>query len=105
MILAMVHIARVYRTLPNFPVNILTIHRLLLASLLVSAKFFDDSFLNNARYARVGGVAGREINMLEVEFLFLIDFNLAVTEAEYAKIYAELVIRNPFNPNRSLNER
>jgi hypothetical protein len=31
MILSMIHIARIFRTLPNFPVNILTIHRLLLA--------------------------------------------------------------------------
>lgn len=94
MILSMVHIARVYRTYPNFPINILTIHRLLLTSLLISAKFFDDSFLNNSRYARVGGVKCQELNMLEVELLFLIDFNLYVTETEYAKIFTQLVSTN-----------
>jgi hypothetical protein len=40
-------------------------------------------------------VEGKHLNMLEVEFLFLIDFNLFVTEVEYAKIYYELVVNNP----------
>lgn len=95
MILSIVHIARICRTLPNFPVNSLTIHRLLLASLLISAKFFDDSRTNNGRYALLGGVTLKEMNQLEVEFLFLIDFNLFVTESEYTHIYRELVTHNP----------
>lgn len=94
MILAMIHIARIYQKLPNFPVNILTIHRLLLVSVMVSAKFFDDSFLNNARYAHVGGVDGDDLNMLELEYLFLIDFNLYVSYEDYANIFCTLVIDN-----------
>jgi hypothetical protein len=91
LIMAVMHIARLHRYLSNFPINILTIHRLLLASLVVSAKFFDDSILNNARYARVGGVRGAELNMLEVEFLFLIDFSLWVDVEQYNRIYLALI--------------
>ena len=95
LILSMIHINRIYRLLPNFPVNLLTIHRLLLTSVLISAKFYDDRFLNNARYARVGGVDKKEMNVLEVELLFLLDFDLFVTTEEYHKIYRELVLSNP----------
>lgn len=59
-------------------------------SVMVSAKFFDDSYLNNRRYAHLGGVTTHELNMLEVEFLFLIDFNLFVSSEEYIKIYQGL---------------
>lgn len=90
LMLSMINLARIYRLLSNFPVNILTIHRLLLTSILISAKFFDDRFVNNAGYARVGGIEKKEMNMLEVEFLFLIDFNVVVTTEEYEKIYKEL---------------
>ncbi len=44
-------------------------------SVLVSAKFFDDSFLNNARYARVGG--GRQLTF--VLLIVCIDSRLCVT--------------------------
>ena len=90
LILSMVHLSRFYRLLPTFPVNVLTIHRLLLVSVLISAKFFDDAFLNNACYAKIGGVETKEMNMLELEFLFLLDFKVFVTTEEYQQIYKEL---------------
>ncbi|KAD7478979.1 hypothetical protein E3N88_02115 [Mikania micrantha] len=34
---------------------------------------------NNAFYARVGGVTNAELNRLELEFLFMLDFDLTVT--------------------------
>jgi hypothetical protein len=94
MVLAMLNLSRIYRTHTNFVVNALTVHRLLLASVLCSAKFFDDSFLNNARYARIGGVTTKELNSLEIEFLFLIDFNLFYSVSEYNAYYHELVTTN-----------
>lgn len=54
-IMAMSYIARVYKTIHTFPVNIFTMHQLLLCSVMVSAKFFDDSFETNAVYAKLGG--------------------------------------------------
>ncbi|KAK9015592.1 hypothetical protein V6N11_006692 [Hibiscus sabdariffa] len=40
----------------------LNVHRLLITSVLVAAKFIDDAFFNNAYYARVGGVSTAELN-------------------------------------------
>ena len=39
----------------------------------------NDRHYNNAFYARVGGVTNVELNRLEVEFLFMLDFELTVS--------------------------
>ncbi|XP_042474991.1 cyclin-P3-1-like [Macadamia integrifolia] len=57
----------------------LNVHRLIITSVMVAAKFFDDAFFNNAYYARVGGVSTSEMNRLEMKFLFGLDFRLHVT--------------------------
>ncbi|KAJ8543165.1 hypothetical protein K7X08_005688 [Anisodus acutangulus] len=54
----------------------LNVHRLLITSVMVAAKFIDDAFYNNAYYARVGGVTTKELNKLEMKFLFGLDFRL-----------------------------
>ncbi|KAF8019877.1 hypothetical protein BT93_G0537 [Corymbia citriodora subsp. variegata] len=63
----------------DVPLTSLNIHRLLITSLTVAAKFIDDSFFNNAYYAKVGGVSTSELNRLEMKFLFSIDFRLHVS--------------------------
>ncbi|KAJ1433070.1 Cyclin-like [Sesbania bispinosa] len=57
----------------------LNVHRLLITSIMLAAKFMDDAFFNNAYYAKVGGVSTCEINRLEMSFLFGIDFRLQVS--------------------------
>ncbi|KAG6429146.1 hypothetical protein SASPL_107186 [Salvia splendens] len=69
----------------NLCLNSLNIHRLLITSVMVAAKFIDDAFFNNAYYARVGGVSTRELNKLEMKFLFGVDFQLHVTVQTFKK--------------------
>ena len=57
---------------------------------MTAAKFYDDSFFNNELYARIGGVSVDELNALELEFVFLINFSLLITEEEFQKYYNEL---------------
>ncbi|XP_031402223.1 cyclin-P3-1 [Punica granatum] len=57
----------------------LNVHRLLITSIMVAAKFIDDAFFNNAYYAKVGGVSTFELNRLEMKFLFGINFRLYVS--------------------------
>ncbi|GAU23356.1 hypothetical protein TSUD_334030 [Trifolium subterraneum] len=57
----------------------LNVHRLLITSIMLAAKFMDDAFFNNAYYAKVGGVSTSELNRLEMSFLFGIDFRLQVS--------------------------
>ncbi|KAL1351495.1 hypothetical protein HN51_015415 [Arachis hypogaea] len=63
----------------------LNVHRLLITSIMVAAKFMDDAFFNNAYYARVGGVSTSELNRLEMSFLFGIDFRLQVSIGTFGK--------------------
>jgi hypothetical protein len=55
-VLALVYIDRLIQSNPTFVVNSLNIHRLLITSVMLAAKFFDDQYFNNAYYAKVGGV-------------------------------------------------
>lgn len=69
----------------------LNIHRIIITSLMLAAKFFDDQYFNNAFYAKVGGVPCVEMNSLELEFLFSINFGLQVPTEVYEKYNCELV--------------
>jgi hypothetical protein len=45
---------------------------------------------NNCFYAKIGGVALREINALEIDFLELIQFELYIDTKVYCRFYEEL---------------
>lgn len=80
---AYIYIDRLVHRQPNFPVISLNIHRLLLTSVMIAAKMLDDAHYNNAFYARVGGVSIAELNRLEVDLLFRLDFRLKVTTSVF----------------------
>jgi len=86
----LVYVDRIIQGNPNFIVNSLNIHRLLITSVMLAAKFFDDQYFNNAYYAKVGGVPCTEMNSLEVEFLFMTNFTLFVSTETYKQYYEEL---------------
>ena len=54
------------------------VHRVLLATTLISAKLLDDECYNNTYWASVGGVALTHLNQLEVELMSLLNFSLLV---------------------------
>ncbi|XP_073525907.1 uncharacterized protein [Phyllobates terribilis] len=64
-------------------VDSLNIHRLLITSVLIAAKFMDDMYYNNAYYARIGGISTKEMNFLEVEFLFGLGFRLNISPSTF----------------------
>lgn len=66
------------------------VHRLLITSVMLAAKFIDDAFFNNAYYAKVGGVSTAELNRLEMKFLFAIDFRLKVNVDTFKKYCSQL---------------
>lgn len=67
----------------------LNVHRLVLTGVLLSAKFLDDHYYNNAFYAKVGGVSTAELNRLEVEMLQLLGFRLLVPREELEQLLAD----------------
>jgi len=108
LVMSFIHISRIYHAnqsaaaqmaagvpLPPgaprpFHLNTLSIHRLLLVSILCSSKFFDDFYYNNSHYAKIGGVALKELNVLEVEFLALVAFDLHIPAKIFKRFHREL---------------
>ncbi|KVF02455.1 cyclin-U4-1-like, partial [Cynara cardunculus var. scolymus] len=78
-VVAYIYLDRFAKKQPLLPINSLNVHRLLVTSVLISIKFMDDMCYNNAYYAKVGGISTAEINLLEVDFLFGLGFQLNVT--------------------------
>lgn len=74
------------------------VHRLVLAALRVAMKALEDLSYPHARFARVGGVAERELTRLEITFCFLTDFDLRVDA------HALLCQNNLLNGTSSLME-
>eukprot|EP00927_Polykrikos_kofoidii_P021147 TRINITY_DN2011_c0_g2_i1.p1 TRINITY_DN2011_c0_g2~~TRINITY_DN2011_c0_g2_i1.p1 ORF type:complete len:196 (-),score=25.58 TRINITY_DN2011_c0_g2_i1:93-680(-) len=84
-VLCLIYIDRIVMLHPGFPVCRLSIHKLILTAAMLAVKFFDDIYYSNAYYAKVGGVKPKEINLLETQFLRLIDWRLHVTPEQYGQ--------------------
>ncbi|ERS95652.1 hypothetical protein HMPREF1624_07726 [Sporothrix schenckii ATCC 58251] len=74
-----------------FVVDSFNIHRLIIAGVTCASKFFSDVFYTNARYAKVGGLPLAELNHLELQFLILNDFRLAIP-IEDLEAYATMLV-------------
>ncbi|KNE58734.1 hypothetical protein AMAG_04288 [Allomyces macrogynus ATCC 38327] len=78
----LVYLDRMARARVPFIVCSSNVHRLLITAVMVATKFHSDVFYTNAHYAKVGGVSVAELNQLELEFLFMNEFNLMVPPEE-----------------------
>ncbi len=72
-------------------VNKNNLDSLLITAVMLAAKFFDDRFYNNEYYSKVGGISNKEINILEIEFLNYINFNLYVDPVIFFKYRQRLL--------------
>ena len=90
---AMIYLQRAFQNHPDI-VSTRTIHRLIISSVVVSAKF--NGHVSDLSYvARVGGLQVPELVRLEVQFLSLINWNLFVTEDEYYAAAFSYLNSNP----------
>ncbi|GAP90080.1 putative nuc-1 negative regulatory protein preg [Rosellinia necatrix] len=87
LLLSMVYyIDRLCALYPDFTINTLTVHRFLITAATVAGKGLSDSFWNNSFYARVGGVKVAELKLLELEFLYRVDWRI-VPVPEVLEVY------------------
>ncbi|KAM3403940.1 hypothetical protein ACQJBY_007190 [Aegilops geniculata] len=89
-----------YLQQPNVYMTPFSVHRLLITSVVVAAKFTDDAFFNNAFYARVGGISTIEMNRLELDLLFNLDFRLKVNLETFGSYCLQLEKHAPVSPER-----
>lgn len=93
-LLSMVYyIDRLCAFYPAFTVSSLTIHRFLIASATVASKGLSDSFWTNKTYSRVGGISMTELAMLELEFLFRVQWRIVPQPEVLVDYYQSLVER------------
>ncbi|KAB2071457.1 hypothetical protein E1A91_A08G230800v1 [Gossypium mustelinum] len=85
-VVALIYIDRFLQRIDAYLTS-LSVHRLLITSVMVAAKFMDDQHYNNAYYAKVGGISREEMNRLEMRFLFDLDFRLNVTTEVFNKYW------------------
>ncbi len=75
----------------NISLSYYNIYKLILASLITAIKYNEDFFYSQDFYARLGMVTLHELNILEHEFIELIDFDLFVDEELYEKYNNDLL--------------
>ena len=72
------------------------IHKILFSSILMAIKFNEDDFYDNKYYSKIAGVKSKELNVLEYDFIKLLNCKLYVSRDLYDKY--ELYLKN-FNYN------
>jgi len=83
LIFSLIYIDRLGALDGRFMVTSYNVHRLVLTSILMAAKFYDDIHFKNSHYANVGGISVKEINILEKIFLNELNFDLHVGKKLY----------------------
>eukprot|EP00961_Rhodomonas_salina_P250977 3393026-Rhodomonas_salina.1 len=76
-VVGILYLERMKRIFPSVCLTSRNFQRLLLTACMTAAKFLDDSYYSNKRWADVGGLDTKELNRLELEFLFRIGFSLS----------------------------
>jgi len=102
-VLALIYIDRIIRKNSNFRVNSLNVHRLMITSIMLGAKYSYNHYFNNAYFGKIGGVSLKEMNLLEIEFLFMINFNLYVETSMY-ETYNERLLMSHSQPQENVQK-
>ena len=90
-IVALILLDRLVTEKTNVAITPNTMHKLFLCAILIASKFNTDMHVSNTVWAAIGGVRVEELNVLELEFLFMLGFSLIIKKEEYERYEAELV--------------
>ncbi|KAI3800432.1 hypothetical protein L1987_28523 [Smallanthus sonchifolius] len=105
-VVAYVYIDRFCRSQPEFRIIGRNVHRLLITTIMVASKYVEDMNYRNSYFARVGGITTKEMNSLELDFLFLMNFkmhvNLSVFESYCCHLEREVSIGGGYHIEKTL---
>eukprot|EP00826_Nyctotherus_ovalis_P039910 TRINITY_DN3874_c0_g1_i8.p1 TRINITY_DN3874_c0_g1~~TRINITY_DN3874_c0_g1_i8.p1 ORF type:complete len:164 (-),score=11.17 TRINITY_DN3874_c0_g1_i8:137-628(-) len=89
-VIAFIYIDRLLQNNPGFLLSKLNIHRLILSTVILAAKYSEDEYVDNATFSKIGGIPLPELNLLEAYTLILLHYNLRVTTELYYQYLHEL---------------
>lgn len=92
-ILAFIYIDRLLQKNPGVVLSSRNIHRLLLSAVVLAIKYSDDIYADNLTYAKIGGVALEELNILERDMLRLLHYSLFTHADVYFQYLSELQLQ------------
>lgn len=78
------------------------LHRLVLVSVMVGSKILDDFYCRNMYYAVSGSVSRAELNEMELQLCFLLDFELDVSRLEFM-VHLHGVVKDTTMPSVMLS--
>merc|ERR1712224_1136429 len=90
-IAAGIYIEKLARRFPSLELTSYNVHRLIITSLVIAIKFFDDASYSNECYSKVTGVSCLELSMMEMECLQLLNFKTYVRASDIREYIATLV--------------
>lgn len=96
-VMALVYIDRITNSKCGVTVCNRSAHRLLLVAMMLAAKIQDDFSYSSTYYARVGGMSVEELNVMEIEFLKLLNWRTFVDPMEH-QLYDRLVRQSSGRP-------
>jgi len=102
LIFSLIYIDKLIAKNQKFMVTSQNVHLLVLTSIVIAVKFYDDQLYKNSFYAEVGGVSCRSLMRLEMLFTLEIEFELSVEKSLYSK-YCKSLKRAVVN--KSLSRR
>ena len=83
-----------------------TRHRVFLATLIVAAKYLNDSSPKNKHWTRYGRVFDNpEVNLMESQLVSLLDFDLRFSEAQAIEYWARFMPRRSSSPQQDRETR
>ncbi|KAI3681508.1 hypothetical protein L6452_36307 [Arctium lappa] len=105
-VVAYVYIDRFCQSRPEFRITGRNVHRLLITTIMVASKYVEDMNYRNSYFARVGGITTKEMNTLELDFLFLMNFkmhvNVSVFESYCCHLEREVSIGGGYHIEKTL---
>ena len=66
----------------------------MITSLLLAIKFVDDHFYTNEYYSKIAWISNEELNILEIEFIKMLDFRLFEAIAHYPRYIEEIALNS-----------
>eukprot|EP00961_Rhodomonas_salina_P135656 1825058-Rhodomonas_salina.2 len=83
LVVACIYLQRLKNRVSQTYLTTTTFQRLFAIAAMTASKYLDDHFSSNRRWADIAGLSLKELNALEVEFLFRLAFELNITREEY----------------------